>query len=103
MKLNLNKSFRDLDGNDIEKPMSKLLAQSLSMAPEGPPIKFYQMAVALHDKGEIYLDHEDFNLLRSFVETTKSMTALSRGQILIEMDNQKQNPTKAHLEEAGSA
>lgn len=102
--LDLNKPLVGLDDKPAEKTLAKLLSEMLVVSPDENAVKLFLVAQALHQSGKIVLDHEDFNLIRNRVQTTKVIAAIAQAQILIEMDNQKAEQMKPKVVDAtGSA
>lgn len=89
MKLNLTKSFTDLDGKESETNMGKVLANMLASAQKGDAIKFYDWAISLFRTGVIEIDESDKKTLEKFVTASGASMAI-QGQLLKVLDSTKE-------------
>lgn len=82
IKLNLNRSFVDTEGNELpDGPQSKFLARLLAASPTGDALKLWDWAVALSKTGELELDESDAETLTKFIRETQGTTALAKAQL----------------------
>lgn len=82
-KVNLNVNLKGLDGVEIANSNAgKLVANLLAQDNKSEPLKKWEMAQKLYKGEELSLDTTDFNMLKTFIESSEQMTALSKGQIL---------------------
>lgn len=82
-KVNLNKSIKDLDGNEIEgSNLGKLVAQMLVTSSKGDALKYMAWALKLHAGEPLELDPSDHETLRNFVKDHDQLTILSKAQML---------------------
>lgn len=85
MKLNLNFQLKNLDGiefTDDSGNAAKVFASALSMHTDGPIIKMQDWYLSLWKKESIEIDEADRQLLIAFIETTKLLNQLCKGQIM---------------------
>jgi len=84
------KEIKDLDGRSFDPPvdMAEVVSTSLVKRTDGDSIKLYEMALRLR-AGEVDLDSSDLELLESTVKSDQTLTALAKGQILLEIKRQK--------------
>jgi len=84
------KEIKDLDGRPFDPPvgMAEVVSTSLVKRTDGDSIKLYEMALRLR-AGEVDLDSSDLELLESTVKSDQTLTALAKGQILLEIKRQK--------------
>jgi len=84
------KEIKDLDGQSFDPPvdMAEVVSTSLVKRTDGDSIKLYEMALRLR-AGEVDLDSSDLELLESTVKSDQTLTALAKGQILLEIKRQK--------------
>ena len=83
MKLILDLPVRSLDGTKVEGgTLGQLLATQLMMSNEGDAIKFYEWALKMNRNESIEIDKSDYNMLKTFVEKSKTLTNLAKAQIL---------------------
>ncbi len=85
IKINLNSEIKDLNEKPIDV-MGKLLAIHLANSTDGDALKLYGWAQSFHKGEEISIDKSDFKTLREFVENVKTLTILSKSQILETLD-----------------
>lgn len=94
MKLNLNKTFLDLDGLEIENSnQGKTLSQALSSsfdAKDTDVMKYWGWAVAFHKGDVVDLDKADQVKLKDFIEKAQ-FNVLVKHQLL---ENLNQIETK---------
>ena len=83
MKIDLNFSLTDLDGNAIENANAgKLVASSLVQQSKGDAFKFWDWAVALN-KGEVLdLDSSDQETFKNFIKDNENFAIIAKAQIL---------------------
>ena len=84
------KEIKDLDGQSFDPSvdMAEVVSTSLVKRTDGDSIKLYEMALRLR-AGEVDLDSSDLELLESTVKSDQTLTALAKGQILLEIKRQK--------------
>ena len=83
MKIDLNFSLTDLDGNAFENANAgKLVASSLVQQSKGDALKFWDWAVALN-KGEVLdLDSSDQETFKNFIKDNENFAIIAKAQIL---------------------
>ena len=83
MKIDLNFSLTDLDGNAIENANAgKLVASSLVQQSKGDALKFWEWALALN-KGEVLdLDSSDQETLKNFIKDSENFAIIAKAQLL---------------------
>ena len=93
MTINLNIPICDFEGNPIPSSgtLGQLLANQIGSSAElTPAIKWLDWAISLW-KGEIItVDQTDYDLIVKTVEGFKTLTVISRGQILKALRDGKQ-------------
>lgn len=97
IKLSLNKPLLDLDEKAVEpeQKLSKLLAEALAYANQGPALKYLEWAIKLKRDGVVELDSNDLNeVLKKFVEGCQTLTNLVKGQLLREVNSAALNNEK---------
>lgn len=90
MKLDLNKNYKDLDGNDLvdrdtndKLNMGKQLAVILSQrTPQIEALKAFDWALALHKGNPIEIDKTDLIKLIKFIESCEGLSNLAKAQLL---------------------
>lgn len=83
MKINLDFNLKDLSGVDIPNAHAgQNVAQALASANEGNSIKLFDWATKLYNKQTLEIDDTDVTVLKAFVENTKFLTNLAKGQLL---------------------
>lgn len=83
MKIDLNKSVKDLDGIEIpDGHMGKIIANMLVSSTRGDALKYWGWAVKLNNKEEIDLDKSDFETFKEFVKSHEHLTILTKAQVL---------------------
>jgi hypothetical protein len=88
MKLNFNKSLQNLDNSEIENSnMGKLLANVLSQANTGEPVKCWEMALKLFDGQELEVDTTDREMLESTIKGSQGLTNAGKAQLLLVIKN----------------
>ena len=88
MKLNFNKSLQNLDNSEIESSnMGKLLANVLSQANSGEPVKCWEMALKLFDGQELEVDTTDREMLESTIKASQGLTNAGKAQLLLVIKN----------------
>jgi hypothetical protein len=88
MKLNFNKSLQNLDNSEIENSnMGKLLANVLSQANTGEPVKCWEMALKLFDGQELEVDTTDREMLESTIKASQGLTNAGKAQLLLVIKN----------------
>lgn len=88
-QIDFNKEILDLDGKSFQdKPiMSTVVANALASKQDGDPIKLYELALAIK-KGPVSIDTADLELVEKVIREDTGLTALAKGQILLEMKRQ---------------
>jgi hypothetical protein len=73
MKINLNKSLKDLDGKEIDNSnMGKTIASYLAYnSKEGDAVKMWGWALKLNNNEELELDKSDFSTFKSLIIGSK--------------------------------
>ncbi len=92
MKVNLNYDLKDLDGQPIKNSNAgHIIANMLSQATDGDPVKYWGWALKLKEKKDpiLELDKSDAKTLRDFVEHHKGLPALTKAQVMDSIDNPK--------------
>ena len=91
MKLNLDKPLEALDGTAIkEVNMAKYLADRIAGETEGQSkVKLLDWALSLFRQGFVELDESDCAWISNFVAHNKTIPSLFGGQIIKEIDSQK--------------
>lgn len=85
-----NRPFLDLDGNPVaDSHMGKVLAQALLGTSQGPVVKHYDWALALHSGKPIELDNADADYLRKFIEGSQFLNILPKRQLTQALDDAK--------------
>jgi len=88
MKVNLNKQFKALNGEELKGlTMGQMLAEALSQSNKGNSIKLYNWALKFYNKEEVEMDDTDFDVLKGLVETNDGLNNLFKAQITIELNN----------------
>lgn len=93
MELNLNFQCKSPSGEDFkgdESNMGKILANVIFQANKGNSIKLYDWALKLWNKEKIVVDATDYEVLKTFIDTSESMNILVKGQLLKSLESQKQ-------------
>ena len=86
MKVNLNKQFKALNGEELKGlTMGQMLAEALSQSNKGNSIKLYNWALKFYNKEEVEMDDTDFEVLKGLVETNEGLNNLFKAQITIEL------------------
>jgi hypothetical protein len=87
--LDLDFDILNIDGKPIKEKegssphAGRLLAAIIASSQLGDPIKFFDIAQALHKTGKVELDKSDLNKVKEFVQSDKSgLTVLAKAQIL---------------------
>jgi cell division septal protein FtsQ len=90
--INLKVPLIDLDGKEVEREVTlgKILANQLVSSTEGDPLKFFDWAMRFNKGETVELDRSDYEKLKDFVTKSKTLTNLSKGQILPLLENDKQ-------------
>lgn len=94
--ITLNGPFHDLSDPPEPIPdshMGKLLAQALIGTSQGPIIKHYDWALALHRGQPISLDNSDIEYLKKFIENSPILNILPKRQILDAFSNGQETCT----------
>lgn len=87
MKVNLNKQFKALNGEELKGlTMGQMLAEALSQSNKGNSIKLYNWALKFYNKEEVEMDDTDFEVLKGLVETNEGLNNLFKAQITIELE-----------------
>jgi len=82
MKIDLNFSLVDLDGNAIENAnVAKMVAGALVQQSKGDALKFWDWAVALNKGETLDLDSSDQETLKSFIKDG-DFPVITKAQIL---------------------
>ena len=88
MKLNFNKSLQNLDGSEVEQSnMGKLLANVLSQANTGEPVKCWEMALKLFDGQELEVDTTDKEMLEGVIKASQNLSNAGKAQLLLVFKN----------------
>jgi hypothetical protein len=90
MKINLDKQFKKLSGEDYAgdaSHMGKVLAEALSASNKGNSIKLYSWALKLFNKEELELDGADHKELLKMIESSTTLNNLCKAQLLSELEN----------------
>lgn len=87
MKLNFNVSFKDLLGQSIiiegePANIGKMLGQALASSNEGDALKMFDWAMKLYAGTELDLDRSDYDKMKSFINVSKVLSNLQKGQML---------------------
>lgn len=83
MKIDLNKSVKDLDGVEIpDGHMGKIIANMLTQSIRGDALKYWGWALKLNNKEELEIDQSDFETLKEFVKNHEQLTILTKAQVL---------------------
>lgn len=83
MKVDLNFYLKDLSGKPIQDAHAgQNVAQALASANQGNSIKLFDWATKFYNKKVVEMDDTDFEVLKSFIETSQFLTILSKGQLL---------------------
>ena len=83
-------ALKDLEGNPFpDSPLMKdLIASCLANKSDGAdPVKLYELALRIK-QGQFELDTSDLDLVLEALRNTSSLTALAKGQILLELKKQ---------------
>ncbi len=99
MKVNFNVPILNLDGNalmDGPEPanLGRVLGNTLVAVTQGDVLKFYGWAMKMNNKEDVDLDKSDQKILRDFVESSTTLTILTKAQILNLLD--KKEPESAN-------
>lgn len=92
-KIDLKVYVKGLDGKEVLMPqdngkeektfLSRILANQLSIASKGiEPLKAYDWAMKLWNKGFIEIDKSDLKKLEQFITESSTLTNLAKGQML---------------------
>ncbi len=85
MKLDLNKPFITLTGEE-KQMLGNILAEVLVVKTPGiAPIKALDWALELHKGNSIEIDKSDLNKLSKVVESNENLTNIAKAQLLKEM------------------
>lgn len=80
-EINLNFPLTDLDGEQIGIA-GKVIGQHLAIGNDGEPIKVWGWCTALNKGETIKLDQPDYKKLKELVEQCKTISILTKGQVL---------------------
>lgn len=86
--MDFNVSLKGLDGQEVldEKgqpvKVGKLLASQLAFANKGDALKMFGWAQKLYAGEPLNLDKSDAQTLKTFIESSDSLTVLSKAQML---------------------
>lgn len=90
IKVNLNKSFVDHTGKELEDKeslnMAKLLALRMFHHTSGDPLKFFNWSQELYKEGELSIDEADHKTLVTFVKDLPQLSLGLKAQLLKEID-----------------
>jgi len=100
MKVNLNKQFKNLKGEEFKgdgSNMGMVLAEVLSASNKGNGVKLYDWSIKLYNKKDLEMDENDFKMLKALLEDGLSnkeqsgekvfmLNNLCRAQILNELE-----------------
>lgn len=90
MKINLDFNLKDLAGVEIpDAHAGQNVAQALASANEGNSIKLFDWATKLYNKQELEIDDTDAGVLKAFIENTKFLTVLAKGQLIEHLEKKK--------------
>jgi hypothetical protein len=82
MKVDLNFSLLDLDGNTIANSnVGKIVANTLVQQSKGDPLKFWEWALALNKGESLDLDSSDSEIFNSFIKDN-DFPIITKAQIL---------------------
>jgi len=88
MKLNFNKSLQNLDGSEVENSnMGKLLANVLSQANTGEPVKCWEMSLKLFKGDELEVDTTDKEMLEGVIKASQNLSNAGKAQLLLVFKN----------------
>jgi len=88
MKLNFNKSLQNLDGSEVEQSnMGKLLANVLSQANTGEPVKCWEMSLKLFKGEELDIDTTDKEMLEGVIKASQNLSNAGKAQLLLQFKN----------------
>lgn len=88
MKLNFNKSLQNLDGSEVEQSnMGKLLANVLSQANTGEPVKCWEMSLKLFKGDELEVDTTDKEMLEGVIKASQNLSNAGKAQLLLVFKN----------------
>lgn len=90
MKVNLDFNLKDLSGAEIPNAHAgQNVAQALASANEGNSMKLFDWATKLYNKNTLEIDDTDAVVLRAFIENTKFLTVLAKGQLIEHLEKSK--------------
>jgi hypothetical protein len=91
MTLDFNFNLKDLDGAELTPAQNagKHAATAMVTQPHGNALKMWDWAVALNSGKPIEVDNADFEVIQKFIETSVSLTILSKHQLLQVMKEAK--------------
>ena len=88
MKLNFNRSLQNLDGSEVENSnMGKLLANVLSQANTGEPVKCWEMSLKLFKGDELEVDTTDKEMLEGVIKASQNLSNAGKAQLLLVFKN----------------
>lgn len=88
MKLNFNKLLQNLDGSEVENSnMGKLLANVLSQANTGEPVKCWEMSLKLFKGDELEVDTTDKEMLEGVIKASQNLSNAGKAQLLLVFKN----------------
>lgn len=85
IKINLNKKFLNLDGNEGPSEMHKFLADSFAKSQGDDPVKWLDWAMKMFQTGIIEVDESDHKKIVDFILGLKIERGIS-GQLLKEIE-----------------
>jgi hypothetical protein len=81
--------LKDLSGKEIDLTVGTALSNILVSAEAGGKMKMFTLAQRLFNDKAVEVDEADFNLIKTSVESTKTYTILAAGQLLVILENIK--------------
>lgn len=88
MKINLNKQFKALNGEELKGlTMGQMLAEALSASNKGNSIKLYNWALKFYNKEEVEMDDTDFDVLKGLIESSEALNNLFKAQLSIVLND----------------
>jgi len=91
MRLTFNFKLKDLSGNEFasdESTANKVVAGFLSQINKGNAIKLWDWALKLYGGKGIEVDDTDYKIIEGLIETTETLPALTKAQLLLYLEDQ---------------
>lgn len=99
MKIHTGQAIKDLKGKDVSSPdgvfkVGTALSNILLETKSGGKMKMFILAQKCYTEDFVEVDESDLSLIRQAVEHTESYNNLVTGQLLILLENKKEDDNK---------